>query len=118
MFKILDKTLGNLIAIEVDGHINKSDYDKVTPLIEKAVREYGKVKVYIQIVKIEGIEPSAFMEDIRTYFKHFNNVEKLAVVGNNKWQKFWTGLAGPFISGEVKFFEQSETAEAQTWVES
>lgn len=118
MFKILDKTLGNLVAIEIDGHINKADYDKVTPLLEKAVREYGKVKIYIHIVKIEGIEPGAFMKDVRTYLKHFNHVEKIAVVGNNKWQKFWAGLASPFVSGEIKFFTHDEAAEAQTWIEA
>ena len=118
MFKVLEKTFGNLIAIEIDGHIEKKDYDKVTPLIEKVVREYGKVKLYIQINSIKGIEPAAFMKDVKTYLNHFNDVDKIAVVGENKWQKFWSDLADPFVSGEIRFFTHSEIAEAQTWIET
>ena len=117
MFKILDKTLGNVIAIEVDGHIEKKDYDKVTPLMEKAIREFGKVRLYIQITQIEGIQPSAFIEDVKTYFKHFKDLEKIAVVGNSKWHKFWSDLAAPFISGELKYFTLDQITEAKTWIE-
>jgi hypothetical protein len=117
MFKILDRTLGNLIAIEVDGHIQKKDYDKITPLIEKSVKEYGKIRLYIQITKIEGVEPKAFIEDVKTYFKHFKHMEKIAVVGENKWQKFWSDLAAPFVSGELKYFSHEQIAAAQTWIE-
>lgn len=118
MFKVLEKTYENLIAIEIEGQIEKKDYEKVTPLIEKAVREYGKVNLYIQINSINGIEPSAFIEDVKTYFKHFKDVKKIAVVGENKWQKFWSELASPFVSGKIKFFTHSEIAEAQIWVEA
>jgi len=117
MFNILDKTFGNVIAIEVDGHIEKKDYEKVNPLVEKAVREFGKVRLYIQITKIEGIQPSAFIEDVKTYLKHFKDLEKVAVVGNSKWHKFWSGLAGPFLSGELKYFTLDQITEAKAWIE-
>ena len=117
MFKILDKTYGNLIAVEIDGHIEKKDYDKVTPLIDKSVREFGKVRLYILITKIEGIEPQAFVEDVKTYFKHFRDFEKIAVVGNSKWQKFWLELAAPFVSGKLKYFTHEQMIDAQTWSE-
>lgn len=116
MFKVLDLTYGNLIAVEIDGHIKKEDYDKVNPLIEKALREYSKVKLYLLITKIEGMEAKAFLEDVKTYLKHFNDMEKIAVVGDNGWQKTWSNLAAPFVSGKLKYFSKSEAAEAQLWI--
>ncbi|HKJ80240.1 MAG TPA: STAS/SEC14 domain-containing protein [Prolixibacteraceae bacterium] len=116
MFKVLDLTYNNLIAVEIDGQIKKEDYDKVNPLIEKAVKEHGKVKLYLYIAKIEGIDAKAFLEDVKTYFRHFNDMEKIAVVGDNDWQKFWSNLAGPFVSGKLNYFNKSETAEAQIWI--
>lgn len=116
MFKILDLTSKDLIAIQVDGHLDKSDYDKVSPLLDKTVKEYGKIKLYIQIDNIDGIEPKAFAEDVKTYFKHFNHINKIAVVGQNDWQKLWSNLANPFVSGEIKFFRQGEVVEARKWI--
>ena len=116
MFKALDLTNRDLIAIQVDGHLDKSDYDKITPLIEKTVKEYGKIKLYIQIDNIDGIEPKAFAEDVKTYFKHFNHINRIAVVGENDWQKLWANLANPFVSGEIKFFRHGEVVEARKWI--
>ncbi len=117
MFILLDLTYENLIAVKVDGHITKGDYDKVTPLIDKAVKDFGKVKLYIQIDKIEGIEPGAFVEDVKTYFRNFNHMEKIAVVGETKWHKLWSKLASPFVSGDLKYFTHNEIAAAQLWVQ-
>lgn len=116
MFRVLDLTNKDLIAIQIDGKISKSDYDKITPLIEKTVKEYGKIKLYIQIDNIEGIELKAFAEDVKTYFKHFSDINKIAVVGENDWQKFWSKLASPFVSGEIKFFRHEEVVEARKWI--
>lgn len=116
MFKILDLTKNDLIAISINGKLDKSDYDKITPLIEKTVKEYGKFKLYLQIDNIEGISPKAFQEDVKTYFKHFSDTRKIAVVGENDWQKLWARLASPFVSGEVKFFPHGKTVEARDWI--
>ncbi|WP_340114703.1 STAS/SEC14 domain-containing protein [Maribellus mangrovi] len=117
MFKILDITKSELIAIKVDGKLKKVDYDKVTPLIEKAVKDFGKIKLYIQLNDVEGIEPKAFREDVKTYLKHFNDMKKIAVVGKNRWEKMWSDLASPFISGEVKYFDYTEIESAREWVQ-
>lgn len=116
MFKLLDITKGDLIAIKVDGRIVKNDYDKITPLIEKTVRDYGKIKLYIQIESIDGIEPSAFVADVKTYIKHFKDINKIAVVGENAWQKMWSGLANPFVSGTIKYFSHVDVAKARNWI--
>lgn len=116
MFKIQNATNKNLIAIKISGKIKESDYNKITPLIEKAVEQYGKVKLYLEIENIEGIEPKAFREDVKTYIKHFNHIAKIAVVGKNNWQKMWSNLASPFVSGQVKYFPGDKALEATKWI--
>ncbi|QIA07400.1 SpoIIAA family protein [Draconibacterium halophilum] len=116
MFKIIDLTKRELIAIEVEGKLTKADYDKITPLIDKAVKDFGKVKLYIQLNNLDGIAPGAFWEDVKTYLKHFNHMKKIAVVGKSRWEKLWSDLAAPFISGEVKYFEFTAIDEAREWV--
>jgi len=117
MFKVLDLTKNDLVAIQVDGKLKKTDYDKITPLIEKTVRDYGKIRLYIQLDNVDGIEPKAFREDVKTYLKHFTHMKKVAIVGKNRWEKMWSNLASPFISGEVKYYEFPEIEKAREWVQ-
>ncbi len=116
MFKLLNLTKDNLIAIEIDGKVRKEDYQMITPLINGRVKDYGKIRMYIEIETIEGVESAALKEDLKTYIRHFNHMEKIVVVGNTKWQKLWSKLASPFISGEMKYYSHEEVTDAVRWI--
>jgi len=117
MFEILDITKNNLIAFKVRGKVEKKDYDKPTPLLEKTKREFDTRKLYVEIENIEGIEPAALWEDFKVYFLHVKNFKKIAVVGQGGVIEKITNLTKPFVSGEIKFFETGEAVNARDWVE-
>ncbi len=117
MFKILDITKDNLIAFTVKGKVEKTDYDKLTPLLEKTEREFDTRKLYIEIEEIGGIEPAALWEDFKLYFLHVKNFEKVAIVGQSDAIEKVTKLAKPFISGETKFFNEKEAVDAKRWIQ-
>ena len=108
MFKILDITKDNLIAFNVKGKVEKADYDKLTPLLEKTEREFDTRKLYVEIENIEGIEPAALWEDFKIYFLHIKNFDKIAIVGQSGFIEKLTNLTKPFVSGELRFFEKKE----------
>ena len=118
MLQILDLTHRDIIAVEVDGKLKKEDYDKVDPLIDKAVKDFDKIKLYIRLNHIDGMEPAALAEDVKTYLKHFNNLEKMAIVGKNQWEEIITKLSGPFVSGEVRYFDFPEIDSARKWIQN
>lgn len=119
MFKILSFTRGKVIAFRAQGKIEMADYGKINALLEKTSREYDKLRLYVQIdaSEIEGIEPAALWEDFKTYFRYFNSLEKLAIVGEGKLEENVTKLSKPFISGDVKYFSTEEAAIARKWIE-
>lgn len=117
MFRVLEFTKDDVIAIHVEGKITKSDYEKINPLIDKTVREYNHVKLFIELDEIEGIEPEAFLKDVKIYLNNFNKIEKVAVIGDNNWQKIISGITSPFISGKVKYFTKHQLLKAQKWIQ-
>ncbi len=117
MFRVLDFTKDNVIAILVEGKITKSDYEKINPLIDKTVRDYGKVRFFIQMNDVDAMEPAAFAKDVKIYLNNFNKIEKVAVTGDSNWQKMIAGITSPFISGKVKHFPKSQIVEAQKWIQ-
>lgn len=116
MFKVLDLTKDNLIAFKVKGKVEKKDYDKLTPLLEKTEREFETRKLYIEIEEIGGIEPAALWEDFKLYFLHVRNFEKISIVGQGDAIEKVTKLTQPFVSGEIKFFDIREATKAKEWI--
>jgi hypothetical protein len=118
MFKVLDFTKGKVIAFKAEGKIEKTDYDKINALLEKTSREYDKLRLYLRIdpSEIEGIEPAALWEDFKTYFRYFNSLEKLAIVGSGNLEEKITKLAKPFVSGDVRYFSEDKASKAQRWI--
>ncbi len=116
MFEILDITKDNLIAFKVKGKVEKADYDKLTPLLEKTEREFDKRKLYVEIENIEGIEPTALWEDFKVYFLHIKNFDKIAIIGQSGVIEKLTNLTRPFVSGEIKFYETGEAVNARDWI--
>lgn len=116
MITVQENTQGKLIALSVKGKLTENDYDKIMPLIDKTVREYGSVRLLLNIENLGGMEPKAFLADWKTYFKHHKHFEKIAVVGHSKWYKMWSNLASPFVSGEIKYFTDEQLIAAKEWV--
>lgn len=116
MFDILDLTKDNVIAVRAHGKIEKADYEKLDPLLEKTEKEQDKIRLYLEIGDIQGITFEALLKDIATYFKHIKKVEKVAVTGHNGAGKAWVKVADPFIRADIKYFPESEKRIAVDWI--
>ena len=116
MFKILDLTKNDLIAFKAEGKIEKKDYEKLQPILEKTERENEKLKMYIEIGDLGSITPEAMLEDVATYFNHIPKVEKLAVLGEGTPEKSWAKIADPFIKADIKYFPVNEKDVAIEWL--
>ena len=116
MFDVLKVTQDNLIGFRVEGKIEKADYEKLQALLDKTEREYDKLKLYIEIGKIEGMTLQALWEDFKTYFGHIKKFSKVAVIGSGGIDKILTKLTNPFVSAEVRFFSLNESHTARDWI--
>lgn len=50
-----------------------------------------------------------------THSRHFGDVERMAVVGHSKWDRFLSALSRPFTAAQVKYFDQEEVEAARQW---
>jgi hypothetical protein len=116
MYKILDLTDSNLIALQVEGKIVKTDYELLNTLLRNVRENYDTIRLYLEINNIEGIEPSAVWEDIKTYFRHFRDIDRVAVISSDSTVKTLTNLGKTFVSGETRFFNDSDFMRAREWI--
>jgi hypothetical protein len=107
---------GKIITMTVHGKLEKEDYDHFGVELEKQMKKHGKVRILIELKDFHGWTASAAWEDCKLGFRHFNDIERIAVVGDSVWEKGATYFAKPFTVAKVKYFEQTDKNQAELWI--
>ncbi len=100
------------LKLKVRGTLTHEDYQTITPMIDSALAEVKepKVRAFIDITELKGWEARAAWDDFKLGLKHGNEFEKVAILGNKKWQEISAKIGTWFIAGEIKYFENENDA--------
>jgi hypothetical protein len=104
------------IHSEANNLESMSDYQHLVPTVEDAVRKNGKVRMLVQMHDFHGWDAGALWQDIKFDVKHFNHIQRLAIVGETTWEKWMAMFCKPFTTAKVRYFPVERSAEARTWV--
>ena len=107
---------GKLLVLHVSGNLIKADYEGFVPEFERLVRGEVMLRVLIDITGFLSLTAGALWDEIKFDFKHFSDIERLAVVGEKKWQHTMATFCKPFTQAKVRYFDVSDTAEARKWL--
>jgi hypothetical protein len=86
---------GKILILHISGKLVKADYEHFVNEFERLVRQHGKLRVLFDMGDFHGWEAGAAWEDIKFDSSHFADIERLAMVGENKWQQAWRRSASP-----------------------
>lgn len=115
--KLEEHKEGKILIVPVTGKLEKEDYQRFVPEVERLIKQHGKIRVLLETHDFHGWHAGALWEDIKFDLKHFRDIERVAVVGEKKWEKGMTTFCKPFTTAEVRFFEHGQTDEARAWLE-
>ncbi len=109
---------GKIIEVQITGKLSGEDYKYFVPDLEEVVKQHGKMRILFVMHEFHGWEPRALWEDIKFDFKHHKDIERLAIVGETKWQEGMSRFCKPFTSAKIKYFDQAQLEEARAWVQA
>lgn len=79
----------------------------------------GKIRVLWQMDDFQGWSPEALLEDLKFDFKHNQDIERFAMVGQNWWEAWMTQITDSvFTHSDARYFEPSQFQEAWDWVQA
>lgn len=107
---------GKVLVLHISGKLVKADYEQFVPEFERLLERHGKLRVLFDMSDFHGWEGSAVWEDIKFDIKHFADIERLAMVGNKKWQHGMATFFKPFTRARSRYFDRADTAEARKWL--
>ena len=107
----------DVFAIKVSGKLTHQDYrDHLIPALEKMIATNGKIKLLIEAEDFHGWEWQAAFDDLKTGVKYRKDFSRVAIVGDQEWERSLSKLFSFIISGEVCYFSIKQFADAKKWI--
>ncbi len=107
---------GKILVVHVTGKLTTADYEHFVPEFERHLEHYGKVHMLFDMTGLHGWDAGAAWEDMKFDIKHFSDVDRLAMVGDKKWEHVTATFFKPFTTAASKYFDQADAEEARKWL--
>lgn len=114
--KISEEPRGTVVTLVFKDKLTVADYEHFVPQVEKIMESREKIRMLIQLNDFRGWTAGALWEDTKFGIRHFNDVERLAIVGDKEWEKTMTLFLKPFTRAEVRYFDMTELDWAREWI--
>ncbi len=107
---------GKRLHVKVSGKLNKEAYETFVPTVERLIQEHGKLRILMEMHDFHGWTAGALWEDMKFDFKHWSDIERLALVGESKWEQGMAIFCKPFTTAKVRYFDQTSLSDAEAWI--
>jgi hypothetical protein len=109
---------GKILEVRVSGKLTDEDYQHFVPAFERLVRANGKIRVLFEMADFHGWSASALWDDVKFELKHFSDIERLAMVGDRKWEQGMSVFCRPFTTAKIRYFDSANVQDARAWLEA
>ena len=116
MLELHQEVDGKILTVKLSGKLTKEDYGRFVPEVERAITQHGKIRVLCQMHDFHGWQLGARWEDIKFDVKHFADIERLAMVGDRKWEHGMAVFCKPFTTAKIRYFDEKEADQAAEWI--
>ncbi|MCP5544459.1 MAG: STAS/SEC14 domain-containing protein [Akkermansiaceae bacterium] len=103
-----------LIWLYVHGRVETEAYREVVRWMEPILRDHAPVSFVIDLQDMEGADPGAVIADMKFGFTHAKQIERVALIGSEKWVRRLAEIPNPF-SVEIRAFDEAGEYGAWDW---
>jgi SpoIIAA-like len=116
MIEKLPQSSGKILGFKISGKLHDEDYKRFVPLVDEGIAKDGKVRVLAQFEDFHGWDAHALWDDIKFSTTHCTKIERIALVGEKKWEEWMAKICKPFTMAKIKYFDASQSAAAWSWL--
>jgi SpoIIAA-like len=108
---------GRILEVHVTGRLTREDYERFVPIVEETHKQHGKLRILLAMHDFHGWDAGALWEDMKFDLHHFRDIERLAIVGETRWEKGMAAFCRPFTTAKIRYFDQPEIDKAREWMQ-
>lgn len=116
MIGMLKESSGRVLGFSMSGKLHDEDYKTFVPQMEDVIAREGKVRLLAHFHDFHGWDLHAVWDDMVFDAKHYADIEKIALVGDRKWEEWMAKVCKPFTRATVKYFDAGEIGLAWDWL--
>ena len=116
MLEILPQSSGNVVGARVGGRLDGEECKLLAARIEALIGEHKTVRLLLDVSECDRVDPAAAWEEFVMGVKHWNDLERVAIVGGAKWSRVAASTLNRLTYGEAEHFSADELAGAWVWV--
>ena len=116
MIEQLSGLPAHTIGFRLIGKLHDEDYKKFVPLVDAEIAKEGKVNMLAQFHDFHGWDAKALWDDIKFSTTHCTKIDRIALVGDKKWEQWMAKVCKPFTMAKIRYFEVAQANAAWDWV--
>lgn len=101
----------HIIGFIIDGPYDAAVVEKIQTEISKKLEIYEKVNFYIEDTITAKLSSKAILKSLPFKFKTRKRFEKVAIVTDRKWLRFFGSLEKLFFNVELRIFNSEDRIE-------
>jgi len=117
MIETIETGSPKVVGLKLSGTLHDGDFKQFVPKMETILTAEGKVRLFVQFEDFHGWDLHAAWDDLTFGLKHYSDFERIAMVGDRKWEKWMASFCKPFTKAKVMFFERSAVDAAWKWLQ-
>jgi hypothetical protein len=111
-----DDPAAGIIAYTIGGKITAEQAAEVFSEIDAAHAEGRKLRIFYEMHGFPTAAPSVFVEKFKHLGTILKTVERMAIVGDQRWLGVYTKIMDPITKPKMRHFTIDERAAAVEWI--
>ena len=118
MYERIERAGSRAHGFAIIDPLGGDEAEALRKTLEASIRSEGKIRVLFELRSQPYGDFKALWEDLKFQVKHIGDLERVAVVGDRRWEKAAVRVFDTFTSAQCRYFERGHEDLAWSWVES
>ncbi|WP_029033180.1 STAS/SEC14 domain-containing protein [Salinimicrobium terrae] len=106
----------NVVGFMVNTEIDQDKIEEILHAVRERIKNVAPICLYLEDQSDEGISFAAFIKTLGFHFSHGKDLEKIAIVTDDKIFEKSMQMKDFIVPAKVKSFGRKERMEAMNWV--
>ena len=116
MIEMLSGLPAHTVGFKLSGKLHDEDYKTFVPLVDAEIAREGKVNILAQFHDFQGWDLHALWDDIKFSTTHCTKIDRIALVGEKKWEEWMAKVCKPFTMAKIQYFDATKIDDAWKWL--
>lgn len=108
---------GGVLTVKISGKLTQAEFATAQKTAGEIIGKQGKLRILVLTENFAGWERGAEWGDFSFQAEHDDNIERMAIVGERKWEDLALMFAAKGLRKfPVEYFEPARLAAARVWL--